>query len=86
MKTINVLTEKQKEYLRLMALGYSDKAICEMKYIAQGTLNGYRARIYNALEIFAKEEKISPRVLASIQYWQENIDEFKEINLNDIHN
>ena len=71
------LTAKQKEVLRLYALGNNRKQIANKLFISQTTVCSHIAEILNKLCINKKEK-------AAIIYWQNNLSELEKINTKEL--
>lgn len=77
MNNYESLTPKQKEVLKLYALGNNRKQIAKKLFISPTTVHSHIADILNKLCIDKKEK-------ASIIFWQNNIEKLKSISIEEL--
>ena len=56
---INLLTEREKQVLNLMAQGYSNQEICDKLFLALSTVKGYNQSIFEKLDVKRRTEAIA---------------------------
>ena len=71
------LTPKQKEVLKLYALGNNRKQIAKKLFISPTTVHSHIADILNKLCVDKKEK-------AAVIYWQNNLSELEKINTKEL--
>lgn len=64
------LTKREKEVLELVAQGYSNKDICEMLFISDGTITSHLCSIYQKLGVAtpSRKEAATMRVKVALYY------------------
>lgn len=78
------LTNRQKEIVKLIAYGLSDKEITEKLIIEHSTLSTHLNNAYSSLGINTQGEHSRPRILLALTYWKTHIDELIKLDLEKI--
>lgn len=73
-RTVDDLTPRQMDVLRLIAQGYSNEAIGAQLGLAEKTVANYINSIYQKLQIDAAAPDIQPRVKATLYYFRTVVD------------
>ena len=77
----NTLTKKEKEVMRLLALGYSIEEIAKCLTLAPSTISTHRGNIYQKLIPLIRRNYEVNRSLLSFVYWKNNLEELKNIDI-----
>ncbi len=65
-KVLEILTEREKEILNLMAKGYSNKEIGDVLFIAESTVKKHSSNIFEKLEVKRRTQAIHKAFQAGV--------------------
>lgn len=80
MNNYESLTPRQKEVLKWRAYGFNKHKVAQKLHLSVHTIDMHLWRIYERLGVERTSTQFTPAVLASIIYWQNNLEELKRFN------